>query len=142
MPLQLPESMIQQDSDSRPYWEGLIQGELRIQRCNTCSRAVFYPRAICPHCFSEQLSWIVATGKGTIYSYTVAHQAFGPFAAEAPFVVAIVELAEGVRMMTRIVDAPRERITVGTAVQVTFENVGEQFTLPYFRLVENERHTL
>ncbi len=136
MSAQLPASMLQQDSDSRPYWEGLAQGELRIQRCDACARAVFYPRALCPHCFSERLLWIVASGKGTIYSYTVAYQAFGPFATETPFVVAIVELEEGVRMMTRIVDASRERITVGATVQVTVASVGEDFTLPYFRLIE------
>ena|ERR1700730_14264533 len=136
MPVQLPTSMIQQDSDSRPYWEGLTQGELRIQRCSTCSKAVFYPRSICPHCFADQLSWIVASGKGTIYSYTVAHQAFGAFAADIPFVIAIVELEEGVRMMTRVINAPRERVAVGAAVEVTFESVGEELTLPYFRLAE------
>jgi uncharacterized protein len=136
MPVQLPTSMIQQDGDSRPYWEGLTQGELRIQRCSTCSKAVFYPRSICPHCFADQLSWIVASGKGTIYSYTVAHQAFGPFAADIPFVIAIVELEEGVRMMTRVINAPRERVAVGAAVEVTFESVGEELTLPYFRLAE------
>jgi uncharacterized protein len=136
MPIQLPTSMIQQDSDSRPYWEGLTQGELRIQRCSSCSKAVFYPRSICPHCFADQLSWIVASGKGTIYSYTVAHQAFGPFAADIPFVIAIVELEEGVRMMTRVINAPRERVAVGAAVEVTFESVGEELTLPYFRLAE------
>lgn len=133
---QFPASMLQRDSDSRPYWEGLKQGELRIQRCSSCSKAVFYPRALCPHCFSDQLTWIVASGKGSIYSYTVAHQAFGPFAADTPFVVAIVELEEGVRMMTRIIDAPREQVTVGAAVKVTFEIVGEDLTLPYFRLAE------
>src|SRR6266487_1252834 len=136
MPVQIPASMLQQDSDSRPYWEGLRQGELRIQRCNSCSKAVFYPRSICPHCHSDQLAWIVASGKGTIYSYTVVHQAFGPFAVDVPFVIAIVELQEGARMMSRIVDAPRERVAVGAAVRVTFENVGEDLTLPYFRLVE------
>jgi len=128
--------MLQQDSDSRPYWEGLRQGELRIQRCNSCSKAVFYPRSICPHCHSDQLAWIVASGKGAIYSYTVVHQAFGPFAADVPFVIAIVELQEGARMMSRIVDAPRERVAVGAAVRVTFENVAEDLTLAYFRLVE------
>ncbi|HZS79050.1 MAG TPA: Zn-ribbon domain-containing OB-fold protein [Ktedonobacteraceae bacterium] len=134
MPAQLPP--IQQDSESRPYWEGLAQGELRIQRCDACSRAVFYPRSICPYCHSRSLSWIVATGRGTIYSYTVAYQAFGAFAADVPFVVAIVELEEGVRMMSRIIDAPRARIAVGKPVQVTFEKVGEELTLPYFRLSE------
>lgn len=127
---------IQQDSESRPYWEGLAQGELRIQRCTTCSRAVFYPRSICPHCHAETLSWIVASGKGTIYSYTVAHQAFGFFAEQAPFIIAIIELEEGVRMMSRIIDAPREQVVIGKSVQVTFEPVTEDLTLPYFRLVE------
>src|SRR5262245_47881569 len=93
---------IQQDSESRRYWEGLARGELRIQRCTTCSRAVFYPRSLCPHCHAETLAWITASGKGTIYSYTVAHQAFGVFAEQAPFIIAIIELEEGVRMMSRI----------------------------------------
>jgi uncharacterized OB-fold protein len=128
--------MVQQDSESRPYWEGLAQGELRIQRCKTCAQAVFYPRALCPHCHSDQLEWMLASGKGTIYTYTVAHQAFGPFAADVPFVIALVELEEGVRMMSRIIDAPRERVVIGAAVSVTFASVGEELTLPYFRLVE------
>lgn len=136
MSTQPPAFSIASDSDSQPYWDGIAQGELRIQRCDACSRAVFYPRALCPHCHSDQLSWITATGKGTIYSYTVAHQAFGSFAKDAPYVVAIVELAEGARMMTRIVDAPRERIAIGVPVQVTFTPIAEDITLPYFRLAE------
>ena len=136
MPEHISASMIQQDSDSRPYWEGLAQGEIRIQHCNTCSKAVFYPRSICPHCHADSLSWIVASGKGNIYSYTVAYQGFGTFAADVPFVVAIVELEEGARMMSRIVDTPRERIVVGAEVRVTFERVSEDLTLPYFHLVE------
>ena len=135
MPAQIPASMFQQDSDTRPYWEGLARGELRIQHCDSCSRAVFYPRSICPHCHADKLSWIVASGRGTIYSYTVPHQAFGMFADEAPFIVAIIELEEGVRMMSRIIDAPRERVSIGLPVQVTFETAGENVTLPYFRLV-------
>ncbi|MBA2681618.1 MAG: Zn-ribbon domain-containing OB-fold protein [Ktedonobacteraceae bacterium] len=136
MPAQISASMLAQDSDSRLYWEGLAQGELRIQRCDACSKTVFYPRSICPHCHADQLSWMVASGKGTIYSYTVAHQGFGLFAEDAPFVVTIVELEEGVRMMSRIVDAPRERVVVGAGVRVTFESVSEDLTLPYFRLDE------
>ncbi len=132
MPAQIPQILI--DSDSRVYWEGIAQGELRIQRCDDCSRYVFYPRAICPHCHSNSLSWVIASGKGTIYSYTIAHQAFGPYADEAPFVIAIIELEEGVRMMTRIVDNPHERVTIGAAVRVTFITIGEGVTLPYFQL--------
>jgi uncharacterized OB-fold protein len=136
MPGHLPSAMLAQDSDSRPYWEGLRQGELRIQRCDSCARAVFYPRAICPHCFAEKLSWIVASGKGTIYAYTIAHQAFGRFAEDVPFVVILVELEEGVRMLSRLLDAPREQVRVGAEVRVTFEKVEEELTLPYFRLLE------
>ena len=126
---------IQQDSESRPYWEGLAQGELRIQRCTTCLRADFYPCSVCPYCHAETLIWIVASGRGTIYSYTVAHQAFGFFAGQVPFIIAIIELEEGVRMMSRIIDASREQVVIGKAVQVTFEQATEDLTLPYFRLV-------
>ena len=129
----IPEPLI--DSDSRPYWEGIAQGELRIQQCDSCKKYVFYPRSICPHCHADALSWVTASGDGTIYSYTVVHQAFGPFAADAPFIIAIVELTEGVRMMTRIIDASREQVSVGISVHVTFGKVDENVTLPYFRLV-------
>src|SRR5579872_4229394 len=131
MPAQVP---IDSDGDSRLYWEGIARGELRIQRCDACSRPVFYPRSICPRCFSDQLSWIAASGKGTIYAYTVVHQAFGTFAGDVPFIVAIVELEEGVRMMTRIIGSPREQVTIGAPVRVTIESVAEDVTLPYFRL--------
>jgi uncharacterized OB-fold protein len=133
MPAHIP---IDSDSDSREYWEGIHAGELRIQRCDACSRAVFYPRALCPHCHADQLSWFTASGKGSIYSYTVLHQAFGVFAADVPFVIAIIELEEGARMMSRIVDSPRERITIGAPVTVTFVRIEEGMTLPYFRVDE------
>jgi len=136
MPAHLPASLFQQDSDSRPYWEGLTLGELRIQRCNACSKAVFYPRTICPHCFADQLSWIVASGRGIIYSYTVAHQAFGLFAQDIPFIIVLIELEEGVRMMSRLLDAPSEHVKIGAVVKVSVEKVEEDLTLPYFRLLE------
>jgi uncharacterized OB-fold protein len=135
------------DGDSRPYWEGIARGELRIQRCEACGRHVFYPRSICPHCHADQLAWVTASGEGTIYSYTVVHQAFGPFAGEVPVVVALVELAEGVRMLTRIVGVDGSRvpseITIGAPMRVTFEQVApadgsdgcEPLVLPYFQLV-------
>ncbi|GAC1365316.1 MAG: OB-fold domain-containing protein [Ktedonobacteraceae bacterium] len=136
MAAEIPARTMDGDGDSRLYWEGIALGELRIQRCAACARSVFYPRSICPHCHSDRLSWIVASGRGTIYTYTVAHQAFGAFAVEAPFIIALVELEEGVRMMTRIVGAPRELVTIGAQVHVTFETSAEGITLPYFRLVE------
>jgi uncharacterized OB-fold protein len=134
------------DGDSWPYWEGVARGELRIQRCEACGRHVFYPRSICPHCHAGRLAWVTASGEGTIYSYTIVHQAFGPFADQPPFVVALVELAEGVRLMTRILGPDGSRvpdgIAIGAPVRVVFEQVapangedgGEPLVLPYFRL--------
>ena len=135
MATHIPQPLI--DSDSRVYWEGLELGELRIQRCDTCSQHVFYPRSICPHCSSDQLSWVTASGKGTIYSYTVVHQAYGPFADDAPFIVALVTLAEGVRMMTRIVNTARKQVKIDAPVHVIFTRVGENIPLPYFQLDED-----
>lgn len=122
------------DGDSRVFWEGVAQHKLLIQRCDACQQYIFYPRSLCPHCFSDALSWVQAEGAGTIYSYTVVHQAYGPFAAQVPFVVALVELSEGVRMMTRITGSPPEAVRIGAPVRVVFEQVGEGLTLPYFEL--------
>lgn len=119
------------DGDSTPFWEGVDRHQLRIQQCLSCSQPVFYPRSICPHCFSDQLEWITTNGRGHIYSYTIVHRSYGPFAQETPYVVAIVELDRGVRMLTRITGS-REGVTVGAPVRVTFEQVDEELTLPYF----------
>jgi uncharacterized OB-fold protein len=120
------------DADSVPFWEGLAQGELRLQRCDGCGRAVFYPRVVCPYCFAADLTWFAASGVGTIYSYTVAHRAFGEYAEQAPFTVALVDLDEGVRMMTRIVGEGRPEI--GGQVRLTITDVDGDLTLPYFRV--------
>ncbi|QRG68765.1 Zn-ribbon domain-containing OB-fold protein [Brevibacillus choshinensis] len=131
MASQIPKPVV--DSDSKPYWDGLNNHELMIQHCDDCSKHIFYPRLLCPHCFSDQISWKQASGQGHIYSYTVVHRAFGPFADQTPYVVAIVELAEGVRMMSRII-GNREDIAIGKPVSVTFERVDDDLTLPYFKL--------
>ncbi len=121
------------DADTAPYWAGIEAGELRLQRCESCGAAVFYPRAVCPHCLGTPLSWFTAAGTGSIYSYTVAHRAFGEFAGQAPFTVALVDLDEGVRMMTRIVDAGPGQVRIGARVRMTVDRVGDA-DLPCFRL--------
>ena len=125
------------DGDSQAFWEGTARHELLIQRCDACQRYIFYPRSHCPHCFAGSLSWAPASGAGTIYSYTVVHQAYGAFAGDVPFVVALVELQEGVRMMTRITGSPPEAVRIGAPVQVVFEQINDELTLPYFALSES-----
>ena len=118
------------DADTKPYWDGIAAGELRLQRCEACGEAVFYPRAVCPHCFGGPLIWFTAAGTGSVYSYTVAHRGFGDFADQTPFTVALVDLDEGVRMMTRIVGT--RQVAIGMRVRMTVEQIAEA-TLPCFR---------
>lgn len=121
------------DEESKPYWDGLMNGKLYIQYCDDCHQYIFYPRTICPHCFSEEISWQESCGIGKIYSFTVVHQAFGPFKGETPFVVGIIELDEGVRMMTRIL-GDMDRIAIDKPVSVVFAKVESDFVLPYFQV--------
>lgn len=121
------------DEESKPYWDGLMNGKLYIQYCDDCHQYIFYPRTICPHCFSEEISWQESCGIGKIYSFTVVHQAFGPFKCETPFVVGIIELDEGVRMMTRIL-GDMDRIAIDKPVSVVFAKVESDFVLPYFQV--------
>lgn len=124
------------DAESKEFWDGVAVGELRIQRCETCGHAVFYPRALCPFCHSERLVWIAASGTGEVYSYTVAHRAFGEFAEQTPFTVALVDLDEGVRMLTRIIGdgVGGDTVAIGDRVELEITAIGDH-ELPCFRPV-------
>jgi len=124
------------DEESRGYWEALARHELYFQRCRDCGAKRFYPRALCPACLSSATEWIRASGRGTVYSFTVTHQNQAPgFREELPYVLAIVELDEGVRMMTNVVGCAPDAVRVGMPVQVVFEDVTAEITLPKFRPV-------
>lgn len=121
-------------TDTAPYWEAARQQQLLIQKCLDCGLYQFYPRGVCKSCLSSSLSWFQAAGRGTIYSFTVNYRAPHPgFVDDLPFVTAIVELQEGVRMMTNIVQCNPEQVTIGMPVRVVFEQVTEAVTLPKFR---------
>lgn len=121
------------DADSRPYWQAAREGRLLIQRCQDCGKAIFYPRSICPHCMSDRIEWVRASGRGKVYSYTVVRRAPEQFAAETPYVVALVDLDEGVRMTTRVTGCPPEQVRIGMPVQVDFQTVSDEVALPVFR---------
>ncbi|GLZ09215.1 hypothetical protein Acsp03_66810 [Actinomadura sp. NBRC 104412] len=120
------------DADTRPYWDGVARGELLLQHCLSCTRAIFYPRAVCPLCFSTELEWRPASGTGTVYSYTVLRRAFGRFATNPPTVVALVDLDEGVRMMTHLVEVDPADVRIGSRVKVTVKTVEDGLSLPCF----------
>jgi uncharacterized OB-fold protein len=118
------------DGVTRPFWDGIAEGVLRVQRCRACGRHVFYPRAVCPHCTVGELAWVEARGAGVVHSFTVVHRAPAEYREEAPYVVALIDLDEGVRLMTRLVDVAPPEVSVGMPVEVAIR--GEP-RLPHFR---------
>lgn len=122
------------DGDTRPYWDAAKEHRLMIQRCQDCQRTIFYPRSVCPHCMSDRIDWIQASGRGTIYSYTVVHRSPAAFKDDVPYVVALIDLAEGVRLMSNVVECAPSDVRIGAAVEVFFDDVTPEITLPKFRL--------
>ena len=128
----------QPDPITKPFWDSVKAHAMRIQRCDTCGRFVFFPRALCPYCFSAALEWTPVSGRGVVHAFTIPHRHPLPaFQAELPYVVAIVELEEGARMMTNLVDVPPDpaQIAVGMPVEVVYDDVTPEITLPKFRLI-------
>ncbi len=124
------------DPGTAPYWQALARGKLLLKSCRSCGKPHFYPREVCPHCFSDDLEWVEASGRGEIYSFTVAHRPAGPaFADDVPYVIAIVELAEGPRMMTWILNDP-EAVAIAKAVRLKPVKVTDEVTLPMFELCD------
>ena len=122
---------------TQEFWDACQRGELRIQRCNACGAYRHYPQAMCAACNSMDWEWSQVSGRGVIHSYTVAHQAFHPHWAEkVPYVVATIELQEGVRMVDDMLDLDPEAVEIGAPVEVYFEPMSETITLPKFRLVD------
>ena len=121
--------------ESEVYWEKAKQHELWLRKCDECGEAYFYPRDISPCCFSKNTSWIQASGNGSLFTYTIVHRAPHPgFAAEAPYVAAVVELEEGPKMPTNIVidDPTPENLQVGMPLRVLFEDITDTIALPKF----------
>lgn len=119
--------------ESRPFWDGCRRHELLVQRCRRCGERQHYPRGVCASCWSADLDWQPSTGRGRIYTFTVVHrtQARG-FRDELPYVLAWVELDEGVQMLANIVTPDPEALTIGGAVRVVFEDVSETLSIPRF----------
>lgn len=114
------------NADSRAFWDACNRRELTYQRCGACGHVQFYPRALCTACQSKGLEWQVSAGRGTVYTFTVNHRAPTPaFKVEAPYVIALVDLDEGFRMMLNVVNCPPEEVAIGMPVQITFEPRGE-----------------
>ena len=119
--------------DNQPFWEGCKQHKLLLQRCSKCGRRRDASPA-CPECLSAEHEWVEASGKGSVYSWIVVHQRYNrAFEDDLPYNVAIVELEEGPRLLTNIVGLENDDIQPGLSVEVAWDDVTEEITLPKFR---------
>lgn len=124
------------DADSAAYWAGLKEGRLLLQHCLACGHVQAYQQALCRQCGSERLEHRAASGRGTVYSFSVVHRAPGPaFKADVPYAVLLVQLDEGPRMISSLVGGDPMAVTFDMAVELVCEPLDEQTTLPRFRPV-------
>ena len=119
--------------ETKRFWEGTKAGELRLQRCDACRHTYFPPRPFCPKCASRKVSVVKSSGKAKLFSYVIHHRPAPGFTP--PYAIAVVELAEGPRMMTNIVGCPQtpDALLLDMPLEVTFEKQTDQITLPFFR---------
>ena len=128
--------------EARPYWDGLREQKLMLPRCRACGRAFFYPRSVCPFCHASEIGWVRASGRGRLYSFEIAYQTLSKsFRVKPPYVLALIELEEGPRMMSNLVniEPDPERIRCDMPVEVVFEKLTDEITLPLFQPAGNVR---
>ncbi len=121
------------DLDSQPYWDATREHRLVLQRCASCSQFWFYPRARCPHCWSPDFTWEEVSGLGTVYSFTVIRRAPTPaFTPAVPYVVALIDLDEGPRVMSNVLGLDVADVRIDLRVRVAWEDIGDGLALPVF----------
>jgi uncharacterized protein len=116
------------------FWRAAATGTLLLPRCIGCERVFWHPRPRCPYCGSDRVEWTPSGGKGVIHTYTIVRQAADPyFRARLPYAVAMIDLDDGVRLMSNIVETPLDALHIGLRVEVVFEAAGEDLAIPLFR---------
>jgi uncharacterized OB-fold protein len=122
------------ETDSQSFWDALLSEELRIQRCTACGDLRHPPQPMCPRCNDFEHEWALMNGRGSVFSYVVSHQAVHPSLRErTPFVTVLVELDEGPRLVSNLVDVSLDEVEIGMAVEVMFHRVDAEIVLPLFR---------
>jgi len=122
------------DEDSQPFFAGAREQKLMIQRCSTCGTAMWPVKTRCINCLEAELTWVQASGQGTLYSFVLMHQVYHPgFASEVPYNIAEVDLAEGLRIITNIIGCPNDQLRIGMSLEATFESLADEITLPKFK---------
>ena len=125
--------------ETKPFWDAARQHILRIQHCRDCAQHYFYPRPLCPHCLSRNVEWVDCSGRGRLHTFVINYRPPRNFPQQQPFILGIVELDEGARMLSNIVgiDADPQLLRCDMPVEVVFEEITEAITLPKFRPVSS-----
>ena len=121
--------------EAKPFWDGLREQKLLLPKCGACGHVFFYPRVLCPRCHAHDIGWIQASGRGKLHAFEIAYQAFNKaWKIKPPYVLAMVELAEGPRLMTNLVNVEPDPkvIKCDMPVQVVFSKLTDEITLPLF----------
>jgi uncharacterized OB-fold protein len=113
--------------ETEAFWDATKDGRFMLRYCTDCGKTHWYPRAICPHCFSDNSEWRQASGRGTIYTYSVTRR------TAAPYAIAYVTLAEGPKMISNIVDCDFDALAIGQAVELVFKESEGGYAVPMFR---------
>ena len=121
------------EPETEAFWDAARERRLLVKRCADCGEAHFYPRPFCPRCWSENVKWEDASGRATLYTWSTVHvNDLPPFHERVPYVAAIVELSEGPRMMTNVVDCDAEELAVGMSLEVRYRDLDDEFSIPVF----------
>ncbi len=121
------------NSETAGFWENAARGVLVVQHCPACGHRQFFPRAVCIHCMCPEPEWQPVSGFGTVHSFSVVHRPAHPdFAQRVPYVIAVIDLDEGVRMFSNIVGTTPDAVRVGQRVRVTFQPEAGDRVLPVF----------
>ena len=117
-----------------PFWDAARRHELVVQRCRGCGAHRFPARDICSRCLGREADWVPVSGRGSVFSFAIMHQVYHPgFADAVPYAVVVVELEEGARLISNVVGCPVGEVAIGLPVEVVFEDVTGEVTLPVFR---------
>ncbi len=122
--------------ETKPFWDGLREQKLMLPKCGECSRVFFYPRIVCPHCQSRNVGWIQGSGRGKLYSFEIAYQTISRvFKVKPPYVLAMVELEEGPRMLSNLIgiEPDPKKIKCDMPVEIVYQKLTDEVTLPLFK---------
>ena len=118
--------------ETQEFWDATANGQLLLSKCDDCATLIWYPRAFCFACSSQNTSWVTSSGRGTIYSFSITRKGAGAWAEKGPYVIAYVELEEGPRVLTNIVGCPVDSVSIGMSVRVVFDDTGEGMSIYRF----------